>query len=287
MATVATKKNKKAKEMESKYVLMPGGSRLKSNVKKALEKAKAPQSVLKKLDKRSPVITTNRIDLLESDLHFIRSLVPLSHEIVNPRWVAYAGWNNQTGSALASMTAILQVPEPPVNKFGPSIFIFPGLQSQRLIIQPILQWGFTGMGGGAFWSIGSCLIGGQSNPIQVSGLTRVNTGDVLKAVIQLKDNSNNKFYYTSYFEDFRRSRIDTAGLEELKYCCVTLESYNVFVPNDYPSQQKTVVSRIRLADENKRQILPAWQVKPNSGSLGEHAIVRRVPGEDDVIDLYF
>ena len=271
----------------SKYVLMPGGSRLKSRVKKALEKAKAPKSTIKKLEKISPDTTTERADLLESDVHFIRSLVPHSHEIVNPRWVAYAGWNNQTGSPVASMTAVLRVPQPPVNKFGHSIFIFPGLQSEKLILQPILQWGITGMGGGESWNIGSCLIGGQSSPIQLSGLTTVNPGDVIKAVIELKDISNNKYYYTSYFEDFNRSRIDTAGLQELKYCCVTLESYNVRVPNDYPAQQLTTLSGIRLADMNMRPILPAWQVKPNSGSLGEHAIVRRVPGEDDAIDLYF
>ncbi|MBK7559025.1 MAG: hypothetical protein IPI54_12590 [Chitinophagaceae bacterium] len=107
--TIKTKMKKKA---ISKYVLMPGGSRLKSRVKKALEKAKAPQSTIKKLDKIAPVIATDRAGLLESDLHFIRSLVPLSHEIVNPRWVAYAGWNNQTGNPLGSMTAKLRVPKP-------------------------------------------------------------------------------------------------------------------------------------------------------------------------------
>ncbi|MGB5006111.1 MAG: hypothetical protein WBO39_04190 [Ferruginibacter sp.] len=282
--TIKTKKTKKA---ISKYVLMPGGSRLKSRVKKALEKAKAPQSTIKKLDKIAPVIATDRAGLLESDLHFIRSLVPLSHEIVNPRWVAYAGWNNQTGNPVGSMTAKLRVPEAPVNKFGPSVFIFPGLQSDKLILQPILQWGFTGMGGGAFWSIGSCLIGGQSSPVQLSGLTRVNPGDIIKAVIQLKDISNNKYYYASYFDGFDRSRIDTAGLQEMKYCCVTLESYNVRVPNDYPAQELTTLSGIRLADTNMRSMLPVWQVKPNSGSLGERAVVRRIPGEDDAIDLYF
>jgi hypothetical protein len=276
-----------AKTAVSKYVLLPGGSRLKTRVKKALEKAKVSKSTVKKLDTLSSVFIGDRINLLESDAHFIRSLVPLSHEIVNPRWVAYAGWNNQTGSPISTMTAMLQVPETPVNQFGPSIFIFPGLQSDKLILQPILQWGITGMGGGAFWSIGSCLIGGQSSPVQLSALTRVNTGDVIKAVIRLNNISNNKYYYTSYFEDVNRSRIDTAGLQELKYSCVTLESYNVCVQNDYPSQQLTTVSAIRLADINNRTILPVWQVKPNSGSLGEHTIVRRVPGQDDAIDLYF
>lgn len=280
-------KKARSKNTVSKYVLMPGGSRLKSRVKKALEKANVSRSYLKKLDKAPDVFVGNRSSLLESNVHFIRSLVPLSHEIVNPRWVAYAGWNNQTGSPIGSMTAILRVPEAPVNKFGPSIFIFPGLQSDKLILQPILQWGITGMGGGAFWSVGSCLIGGQSSPVQVSALTRVNTGDVLHAVIQLKDISNSKLYYTSYFENISRSRIDTTGLQELKYACVTLESYNVRVQNDYPSQRLTTVSGIKLNDVNNRMILPVWQVKPNSGSLGEHAIVRRVPGEDDAIDLYF
>lgn len=280
-------KTKKPKKPTSKYVLMPGGSRLKSRVKKALEKAKAPQSTIKKLDKLPPVITTDRVDLLESDLHFIRSLVPLSHEIVNPRWVAYAGWNNQTGNPVGSMTAILRVPQEPTNKFGHSIFIFPGLQSEKLILQPILQWGITGMGGGDSWNIGSCLIGGQSSPIQLSGLTEVQPGDVIKAVIELKNVTNDKYYYASYFEGFDSSRIDTAGLQELKYCCVTLESYNVRVLNDYPSQELTTLSSIRLVDRNMRQLLPGWQVKPNPGSLSEHAIVRRVPGEDDAIDLYF
>ncbi len=65
--TIKTKMKKKA---ISKYVLMPGGSRLKSRVKKALEKAKAPQSTIKKLDKIAPVIATDRAGLLESDLHF-------------------------------------------------------------------------------------------------------------------------------------------------------------------------------------------------------------------------
>lgn len=280
------KKTKKKKTPVSKYVLMPGGSRLKSRVKKALEHINAPKRTIKKLEQSSHDVI-NRTELLESDLHFIRSLVPLSHEIINPRWVAYAGWNNQTGSPTGSMTATLRVPESPVNEYGPTIFIFPGLQSDKLILQPILQWGITGMGGGAFWSIGSCLIGGQSNPVQLSNLTRVSSGDVIKAVIKLNDISNNKYYYSSYFDGFDRSHINTSGLEELKYCCVTLESYNVRVPNDYPAQPLVSLSGVRLADINMRPVLPSWQTKPNSGSLGEHTIVRRVPGEDDTIDLYF
>ena len=287
MAPKAKKQSRKVKKPTSKYVLMPGGSRLKSRVKKALEQAKASKATLKKLEQLPPLVNKERASLLESDLHFIRSLVPLSHEIVNPRWVAYSGWNNQTGSPVGAMTAIVRIPQPPVNKYGPTIFIFPGIQSDKLILQPVLQWGISGMGGGAFWSIGSCLIGGQSSPMQLSQLSRVNSGDEVKAVIKLNDVSNGKYFYTSYFEDFNRTRIDTAGLHELKYCCVTLESYNVRVPNDYPPQQLTTLSRIRLTDENMRPVLPTWQVKPNSGSLGEHAVVRRRPGEDDAIDLYF
>jgi hypothetical protein len=72
-------------------------------------------------------------------------------------WVEEARW--QTGSTVGSMAADWTVPAGPSRNDGQTIFLFPSLQhtfaNPAIIIQPVLQWGPSAAGGGAWWGAAS------------------------------------------------------------------------------------------------------------------------------------
>jgi hypothetical protein len=276
---------KRAVKKASEYVAMPGGFKLRSMVKLAPRKGKTREANLSLISKEALITdVSNDRGELEGANGFVALDQP-GHEVINIHWVATAGWDNITGKPVFSFTGKMIVPQPPVNKNGQSIFIFIGMQAKSLIVQPILQWGDTGMGGGAFWAVGSCLASSQFGIDQRSELTRVNPGRELKAVIQLRENVNNTFDYTCFFEGIDKSRLNISGIVELRNCCATLESYNVTERGDYPPVVQTAITELVVKDRD-RVVIPAWQTA-NPGPLGEHAIVSRIPGNLDEIDLHY
>jgi len=72
-------------------------------------------------------------------------------------WIEEAYW--QTESTVGAVAANWTVPDAPSHNGGQTIFIFPSLQhtysNSLMIIQPVLQWGSSGAGGGAWWGAAS------------------------------------------------------------------------------------------------------------------------------------
>ncbi len=268
--------NKSARKKTAKYVLMPGGLRLASKVKLARKKGKfrvANGKLLigkRKRSLKSLALESTEVGLLEA---------------INPHWVATAGFDNNSGKPIVSFRANLQVPEKPTDKKSQLIFFFIGLQGSGLILQPILQWGFSQMGGGLFWSIGSCVADLTSN-IQSTQLTRVNPGQSLTAFIRVLSSAGNQFRYSCGFEGFDDTRLDTPLMPELKNHCVTLESYRLTARSEYPPEKFLSFLDLRLADSTQ-VIIPPWHADSNPGPIGEFAVLRRVPGSSDKIELHY
>src|SRR5437016_3270931 len=98
-------------------------------------------------------------------------------------WIAYAYWTNNTGHPVTRFATTWVVPPPPQTNHNQTIFLFNGIQNATMIYQPVLQWGPSAAGGGAYWSVASWYVDGQGGPAFHTNLVRVNPGDVLLGVM--------------------------------------------------------------------------------------------------------
>ncbi|HMG14519.1 MAG TPA: hypothetical protein VK590_03665 [Saprospiraceae bacterium] len=271
------------------YVLAPGGYRIQTLVKRAPKSKNSRIALFEKMNFIKPSnAAIQRQKLLKNPSTFIDNFGPPTADTLNQNWVAYAGWNNSTGRTISRFTTQCIVPPKPVIGYQ-TIFIFMGIQSTYRILQPVLQWGFSKMGGGDYWSIGSCYAGGQNDDVYfLNDMIRVEPGQELLAVIELHDRNNEGIIYNCYFQGFPQTFLPTPKrIPELKSYCVTLESYHVSNRNEYPNAAAISISNINIIDINNRSILPQWNIPNRSGLLGEHAILLRNIPEPDQIDLYY
>ena len=270
------------------FVLTPGGYRKEGFVKKAPKKGKKRVFDYRNWKKRkiSDVARTRKVRLADSN-DFINYFGPPTAATLNPHWVAFSAWNNNLGRPVSSFIAKIKVPPPPTNIEIQTIFIFIGIQNTFQILQPVLQWGESAIGGGDFWSVGSWFAGGQGDPVRHSeSITRVQPGDEIIAEIEMIANSNSRNSYRCGFRGINNSQLIVSGIPELKYCCVTLESYFVDFRTHYPNIPATTIRDMVIRD-NQGPIQPPWQDKQQLGALNEHALFSRIPGSSDQVRLFY
>ncbi|MDF2190186.1 hypothetical protein [Paraflavitalea sp. CAU 1676] len=207
--------------------------------------------------------------------------------ITHPDWQAVAHFDNNGIQPINFCSCHLTVPQPPDKNIGQTIILFIGLQSiaEQRLLQPILQWGRSQMGGGRFWSIGSCVAKGAFGLEQSTDLQEVAPGTALKAIIALNDVSGNQFVYSCFFEDRPGTRIQTDPIPPLKNCCVTLEASLIETRQHYPPEPLITMKNI-VVQRNNQMITPPWRLEGFS-EHGEKARLRRVQGQLDQIDLFF
>ena len=126
-------------------------------------------------------------------------------------WITCASWNNTGNTPISNFSTNWIVPLPPTNESSQTIFLFNGLCPPAYwtwILQPVLQWGVSGAGGGNYWAI--------SNWYQSSGsdnycdsLIRVSPGTILQGIMKLTRDSAGIFDYNSSFI------VDSAGVKLL------------------------------------------------------------------------
>jgi hypothetical protein len=287
---VAGKKKAKKKNATkiTTYVLAPGGYRPEELVKKAPASKKGRDAHFKKL-KKAPdsEAAGKRFALINNAQNFLEELEPARLNSLNPHWMAVTGFRNDSAAPISRFTAKLVVPEAPQKKTQ-LIYIFLGMENSDRILQPILQWGSSKMGGGQFWSIGSCYAGGQNDPVIFQHeMVPVLIGEELTAVIELTDRTASGCRYNCFFEENNKTLLPTAVIPELKISWVTLESYRVQNRNEYPPPPSVVFTDIKVIDINNNVIKPSWNSPDRTGPFGEHATLTREPGQPDRINLFF
>ncbi|KAJ7227580.1 hypothetical protein B0H12DRAFT_1265159 [Mycena haematopus] len=171
-------------------------------------------------------------------------------------WVAYASWVN-TGAAIGSFKATWTVPPVPATNHGQTLFLFNSLvpAASGAIMQPVLQWGPSAAGGGAYWAVASWYVSGDNTfyttPLQVG------VGQVLNGEVQLVGTSGNTYNYNSAFTNIGGTSLTVDGSEELQWATVTLETYSTTSASDYPTGS-TVFSGINLELSNGQFPNPNW-----------------------------
>ncbi|MGA7205689.1 MAG: hypothetical protein WBX27_13770 [Specibacter sp.] len=201
-------------------------------------------------------------------------------------WIAYASWNNGTGSPVSRFATTWIVPPVPATNHSQTIFLFNGIQNSTMIYQPVLQWGGSAAGGGAYWSVASWYADGQGGQAFHTTLVRVNPGQVLVGVMTLTGHSGTQFSYNCEFQGIANTSLPISNVDELTWNIETLEAYGVQQCSDYPDANFTAFSNIDLQTSNGRPAL-TWSPTAPVTDCGQSALVVSNANPGGAVDIYY
>ncbi|KAF7313105.1 hypothetical protein MKEN_00996400 [Mycena kentingensis (nom. inval.)] len=237
---------------ESDMVLTPGGYQPRSNF--------------------HPIPKGARIAHVGSNLHVVASngtilkVVPATKK---PRpaaaknttipaqsgWISFVSWLDTSTDPIDPIEifkAEWDVPPLPAVYSGQTIFMFPGLEPDSFdsIVQPVLQYGVSAIGGGRFWARASWYVFGNSQFFS-DGLVPVNPGTHLTGSINFVPPQQSPGTYFSKFE-FDGTHIATTlavdHVPKMTWAAIALEAYNIASPSNYPVGQSvftyTLIKRV-------------------------------------------
>ena len=209
--------------LADELVRTPGGSLPRSRVARV-----APGQIVRQVGEELQIVerTTQRV---------VRTLVGTEGARPNPNWITYTMWQNATGKPISSFTTNWKVPPPPSSQSAQLIYLFNGLEpgSRTAILQPVLQWGTSPAGGGAYWAVASWYVTSSGSALHTDPI-RVNPGDELVGVMALTGSSGRAFSYTSRFDGIANTTLQMENITELLLATETLEAYSVGACAEYP-----------------------------------------------------
>lgn len=175
------------------------------------------------------------------------------------------------------------VPEAPSHNDDQTIFIFDGTENspQTDIIQPVIQWGSSAAGGGAYWALASWYV--YSSGYFVSKLININVGDVIlgtQTTSHCNKSGSCDWTITGTDETLKTSTtLKVTGLDPQEHAVLTLEVYGVLSCSDYPASGSTTFKSLKV-----NRGTPSWTgyVFINDG-CGEKVTVVN----DHTVTLYY
>ncbi len=203
-------------------------------------------------------------------------------------WIAYAYWDNVTGDTITSFRTTWKVPPEPSENDTQLIYLFNGIQNYGAnvgILQPVLQWGASGGGGGPYWSVASWYVLADGNAFHTPHV-RVGVGDSLVGVMTLSGRSGAMFSYNCEFENVAGTTLPVQNIAELLWCNETLEAYNIADCGDYPATTYTAFRRIEIKTGNATPDV-TWTPVDQVTDCGQHAEVVNDSTTDGEVDIYY
>jgi hypothetical protein len=262
------------------YVRTPGGFRHKSFVHRL-----APGQAVSRRSGRVGIVdlTTRRQVELPAPVVPAQDLSGMGGG-----WVAWADWTNATGTPVSSFLTTWVVPPPPVTQSGQLIYLFNALEDQAgdNILQPVLQWGESGAGGGNDWGVASWYVD-SSHHAFCTPVIPVNPGDTLIGELTLVSQGDGLFNYSSAFQGRPATALIAQGLSKLVLATETLEVYGLTKSSDYPDEPATRMRGIDIrTGANPAPVQWAPEVMDNP-SFAEHTTVvsNQTPGGE--VDLCY
>ena len=146
--------------------------------------------------------------------------------------------------ATTQMSGKWQVPSSPTTNDGQTIFIFDGTENgpQTDIIQPVIQWGPSAAGGGAFWALASWYVT-SSGSYLVSKLIGINAGDAISGSLTASGCVSGTCSWVIKGEDTTlgtKTVLSVKGIDAQTHAVVTLEVYGVSKCSDYPASGESI-----------------------------------------------
>jgi hypothetical protein len=200
-------------------------------------------------------------------------------------WITYTWWKNQSGTPLQSFSTTWQVPPAPKTRNRQTIFLFNGLQNTGHnygILQPVLQWGPSAAGGGAYWSVASWYVTSRGQAFHTP-LQRVEPGDVLVGEMTLVGEERGKFSYVCELKGMPRTRLLLKNVAELDWSTESMEAYNVRRCSDYPASGQIPFTNISLRTDVHPDL--KWHVADRVTDCDQRAQVVSDSSQNGQVDL--
>jgi len=187
-------------------------------------------------------------------------------------WVSYADWSAPAASPISYFETTWAVPPEPLSKETQTIFLFNGIQSSSMILQPVLQWGPSAAGGGPHWSIASWYADSQSGHSIYSSLVDVEVGMQLTGIMQLTGQSAAGCDYVCEFAGMPQTRLSVSGQPVLTWANETLECYGISRRAHLPNAAGTDFDAVRMrCADNPAPVV--WEVRSDHPESGSHASI--------------
>jgi hypothetical protein len=258
------------------YVVTPGGPRRKElvHIISPGEAVTGDQGVLRKLDARGAAI----------DLPDAGEAEPPA---LGRGWITYAAWTYSGTHPISSFTTRWVVPPAPAASESQLVYLFNGLQDSPVthILQPVLQWGVSPDGGGAFWAVASWFVDSSGNAFKTP-LVRVNPGDTLTGVMTLTGQSGSSYSYRCEFAGLSDTVLPVLNINQLVMPVETLECYGIQNCTDYPNTWFTAMGSIGLSS-SAGTITPAFGAVNAVTDCGQHTVVVSNASPGGEVDLWY
>jgi Secretion system C-terminal sorting domain len=207
----------------------------------------------------------------------------------NDGWTTYATCKISISypGALDFFSTDYIVPAQPLNKSNQLIYIFSGIgtieQGVASILQPVLQWGKSPAGGGDYWSVCNWFV--TSNQFFYDSLVKVDPGTRLQGLIKLQSIADTLYNYTSSFTNLT-SEFQINNVPHLHTFYEVLETFNLNNCNEYPPQEKIIMSNIKIKTGN---INPPtyWYTMNEVVGCGQLTKIVDSSSFDGQVDIYF
>ncbi len=218
-------------------------------------------------------------------------------------WVTFAQWQNTTGTPIKSFITEWNVPPAPETNHGQTLFLFNALEDgqgffdptgDQHIIQPVLQWGTSAAGGGAYWSVTNWYGPGTNGIYFFGDLYQVVVGTGLEGVITFLGQNGNLYDYNSSFIGFPgNSEYTMLNVPEMNWTYETLEVYNVQASTDYPEATANfpisyeAMSSIQLTLTTGANAPLNWTKYNEITEYGQQTVIATNGSPNGVVDMYY
>lgn len=283
-------------------VLTPGGWRPKSDVHELTpdQVVNVENGRLTIIDKKSRTlirdlgpITPTKQTTRKNGLARTSSVETGPHPApLTDQWIVYSTWTNASANPISYFKARWTVPAAPSTNHGQTIFLFNGLTplDNAFILQPVLQWGVSSAGGGAYWSITNWYVG--TSTVLSMPLVEVSPGQVLDGIMTLTGDTGSNRNYQSAFTGYPSQTLTVNNVGTLKVADVTLECYGVQAFTDYPATSHTdfttieIRLRTSLSPFTEVQASLAWTANNVVTDNGQQCIIRNNSSPNGAISIY-
>jgi hypothetical protein len=201
-------------------------------------------------------------------------------------WITYTGWTNSSTTPITYSAATWTVPPAPTTNSGQTIFLFNGLENSSYILQPVLQWGPSAAGGGAYWAIANWYVDGSNGTALHSNLVRVNPGTVLTGIMTQTGTTGSNYNYVSSFSGYSSINLTVNNIAKLFWADETLETYNIATCSNYPNTASTRFSGIEVHVGTAQAPL-SWTVYNAVTDCGQHTNVVTNGSPNGIVDIYY
>ena len=215
------------------------------------------------------------------------SLAPPPGPSLPNGWQTYGWWDSGANSLSYFLTEWI-VPPAPATSSGQIIFLFNGIQNTGAnygILQPVLQWGVSAAGGGAYWAVASWYVtsGGQAFH---TNLVQVQPGAKLKGLMTQTGASGGHYNYSSTFQGIAHTTLPVNNIAVLHWANETLECYGLTKCSDFPATPGTLMGDIDIAIGKKHPKLN-WTPVNAATSCGQHTVVASNANPNGKVDLFY